>query len=61
MNEALLTEREVSEQTNLSVLTLQKWRWLNTGPPWLKLGGAVRYKRSDVDAWLASRTVTPGK
>lgn len=40
--------------------TLTNWRHLGRGPRYLKLeGGQVRYRRSDVDAWLASSEHDP--
>lgn len=35
--------------------TLRNWRSAGTAPPALKLGGAVRWRVADVDAWLAAR------
>jgi len=37
--------------------TLVCFRVKGFGPPYCKLGGAVRYRRVDLDAWLASRLV----
>lgn len=39
--------------------TLTQWRYLGEGPPYIKVGGSVRYRRSDVDAWLEAHTVRP--
>ena len=40
--------------------TLTQWRYLNVGPPYIKVGpSSVRYRKSDVDAWLESQTVRP--
>ena len=33
---------------------VRRWRLLNQGPRFLKIGAAVRYRREDVDAWLDS-------
>lgn len=34
--------------------TLRKWRLFgDRGPRWRKLRGAIRYERSDVEAWIA--------
>jgi hypothetical protein len=30
-------------------------------PPFVRIGHAIRYLPSDLDAWLASRRQTPGK
>jgi predicted DNA-binding transcriptional regulator AlpA len=48
-------EHEVSTMTDLSVLTLRRWRSQGKGPRFLKLGGAVRYRLSDVEAWLLAQ------
>jgi predicted DNA-binding transcriptional regulator AlpA len=51
----LLNERDVARITGLSVASVRRWRLLRRGPTYLKIGAAVRYKREDVTAWLASR------
>ena len=38
--------------------TLRKWRVTGGGPPYVRLGGRVAYRRADVDAWIADRTFT---
>ena len=43
-----LTEREVSEFTRIGMKTLQQHRWKNTGIPYHKFGGTVRYSEEDV-------------
>ena len=50
----LLSERELSEYSGIAVRTLQSWRlrW-DQGPPFRKLGGAVRYDVQLFDAWAA--------
>lgn len=55
----LLTPEEFSALTKIPEDTLQDWRTDRTGPPFLKLGRAVRYRRADVRAWLEARVVTP--
>jgi predicted DNA-binding transcriptional regulator AlpA len=51
--ETLLDEAEVSKVIGRSVPTLQKDRVKGAGPPYVKLGRHVRYRPSDVQAWLA--------
>lgn len=57
----LLTAREVAAILKVTVYTLENWRGLRSGPKYLKLGegirAPVRYKRSDVDAYLTSSSV----
>ncbi|MEY9575112.1 putative DNA-binding transcriptional regulator AlpA [Bradyrhizobium diazoefficiens] len=45
-----------SAHSGLSVSFLEKLRVVGGGPPFIKVGKAVRYKLSDVDTWLAART-----
>lgn len=54
--EEWLTPPEAAKLAKLSVRTLSDKRWKKTGPPYRKLspgkGGRIRYRRSDVLAWL---------
>lgn len=55
----LLDDRQLAEILGVSPKTLANWRCskrLNI--PYIKLSRAVRYRRSDVDAYLNKRTVT---
>lgn len=54
MAEELLTPQELADELLVPPHTLAQWRYLGRGPVFLKLGGHVRYRRSDVDGWLAS-------
>ncbi|MGW0494990.1 helix-turn-helix transcriptional regulator [Streptomyces sp. NPDC003007] len=53
----LLTPVEAARVAKLSVSTLKDKRWKGTGPKFIKLspgrGGRIRYRRSDVEAWLS--------
>jgi len=49
----LLTVQQVSELTGISVETLNQWRSLRKGPPFLKIEGRlVRYRRADLVKYL---------
>jgi predicted DNA-binding transcriptional regulator AlpA len=50
--EHLLTEHDVAFFVGVSVASVRRWRTLGTGPAYLKIGSAVRYKPSDVAGWL---------
>lgn len=57
--ETLLTPEQAAQVLGLSVKTLATWR--STGRqalPFIRCGGRVRYRRSDVAAWLESRART---
>lgn len=51
----LMTTAEVAERLHISEGTVRWWRHVRTGPPSFKVCGAVRYRRTDVEAWLDSQ------
>ena len=53
----LLTPQEAADALKLSVHTLSAWRSRPgaDGPDWINVGGAIRYKRSDLDKWISTR------
>ena len=58
--QTLLTEAEVSKQLRVSLAALRKWRVMNRGPQFLKIGSLVRYRQGDIDRWLESVPVGGG-
>ena len=52
----LLTPPEVAEQFRVTVGYLATRRFEGEGPPYVKVGAAVRYRASDVADWLAANT-----
>lgn len=55
----LLNDHQLAAELNISRRTLQNWRPAKKGPPYVRFGGAIRYRRSDVDRWLARNSVAP--
>ena len=55
MQDKLLSTKELSEYLGIAVSTIIEYRMNNSGPVYAKLGHLVRYKKSDVDAWIESR------
>lgn len=49
-----LTTEEAARLVGLSRKTLEAKRLTGEGPRFLKLGRSVRYRREDIDAWLAA-------
>ena len=39
--------------------TLAHWRSEGRGPAYVKIGARVAYRGTDLNAWLASRTIKP--
>ena len=56
-HECALPVREAANYLGLSISTLNKLRCSGGGPPFLKLGRAVRYSPDDLKEWLDSRRV----
>lgn len=54
-----LTPKEAADYVRHSERTLIRWRNARTGPPWVKTGGKILYRRKDLDAWLERQTVDP--
>jgi len=50
----MMSERQVAEYMNMSLSSLRKWRLFRKGPKFVKLGRAIRYRRTDVETWLSS-------
>jgi hypothetical protein len=53
MDDELLEPADVSRQVKRPENWLAKLRVIGGGPKFLKIGGKIRYRRSDVEAWLA--------
>ena len=54
-----LTESEVSELIGVTRATLQNWRWRRVGLPYSKFMRSVRYKESDLYAYMEARRIVP--
>lgn len=53
----LATPKEVAERLRYTTEGLSQMRYKGNGPKYIKLGGrAVRYRWSDVEAWLDEQT-----
>ena len=54
----LLTEKELSAWLGLSLPNLQRMRSNGTGPRYVQLSARrLAYRKSNVEAWLAARTI----
>ena len=52
----LLNEKQAAEFLGLKPRTLQAWRWSGGGPKYVRLSArAVRYRQSDLDAFVDAR------
>jgi len=52
----LLTPQVLAEGLGVPVQTIYVWRTKGAGPRGIKVGRHLRYRRSDVEAWLDAQT-----
>jgi hypothetical protein len=58
---SLLTEKVAARLLAVSNRTLQTWRCKGIGPAFVRAGRAVRYRQTDLDAWIVANTVGRGE
>ena len=51
----VMNTKEAAGYVRLGKPTLERFRISGDGLVYVKLGSAVRYRKADLDAWLASR------
>ena len=52
---ALITSKEAALYLGCEYTTMEVWRARRRGPPYVKVGRLVRYRRQDLDRWLKER------
>lgn len=57
--DAFLTEAEAAELSGFSVRTLQAWRTHGGGPPFVRVGRAIRYRRGALIDWMNGNAPPP--
>jgi hypothetical protein len=55
-----LTPSQLASSLNRSVVTLERWRRLRIGPPYLRICGRVLYCPADVAAWIEEQRQATG-
>jgi len=50
--ERLMTSKEVAEFLQVPVSTIHQWRYRSKGPKGFRVGKHIRFRRSDVEAWI---------
>jgi len=51
----LLSPAALAEYLDVPIATVYRWRSRGDGPPGIRVGRHVRYRRRDVEAWLDSK------
>lgn len=54
--ETLLSPEQLAYMLHVPLGTVYQWRYRGGGPKGIKVGRHVRYRMSDIDAWLTSKT-----
>lgn len=54
-SDALLTPKQTAAVLNLSTSWLAKQRLKGGGPPYIKMGGAVRYNAAILQEWMRGK------
>jgi len=62
MEASHLNQIELAVRWRVSHRTLERWRWTGEGPRFIKLGGRVVYRLSDIEEYEQTmiRASTPG-
>ena len=47
------SQETVAAIRDCSIKTIERDRWIGRGIPFIKMGRLVRYRKSDINAWLA--------
>jgi hypothetical protein len=50
-----MTQIDLARRWRISPRTLERWRWLNQGPRYIKIGGRVVYRVADIEMFEATR------
>ena len=50
-----LSQIQLSDRWGISHRTLERWRWIGEGPPYLKIGGRVVYRLEDIERYETVR------
>lgn len=58
--ECLVGEREVARQFGVSLATVRRWRLVGGGPRYIKVGASVKYRPSELTAFLNTRPTGGG-
>jgi excisionase family DNA binding protein len=53
----LLTQDQLADYLQIPVRTIEGWRFRQYGPRALRMGKHVRYRESDVQAWIDEEAV----
>ncbi len=56
MDDDLLGVKELAAEFHVSPATVYGWRTRGRGPRAIKVGGLLRFRRSEIDRWLEANS-----
>ncbi len=56
MENPFINQDKLADRWHLSPRTLERWRWEKIGPTYLKVGGRVLYRLSDIEQFELENT-----
>jgi excisionase family DNA binding protein len=59
--EQLLTTEGVAAYLQVAEKTVRNWRSRGEGPSVVRVGGAIRYRKADIDRWLDENAEPPSR
>src|SRR5437899_33845 len=59
MNQPYLKPDEAGAMIAVSPKTMANWRASGYGPPWYRVGGAVRYSAAELISWVRTQECRP--
>jgi hypothetical protein len=54
-DDTLFSQMTVAAIRQCSTATIERDRWVGTGVPFIKMGRLVRYRKSDIRAWVQAQ------
>jgi hypothetical protein len=61
MNDELLRPVDAANLIDASTACLAAWRFRKVVLPFVVINGLIRYRRSDLEAYITAHTITPGQ
>ena len=61
MNEPMIDAKQVAEMLGVSIHTVYRLKDKTGGLPAYKVGGCVRFRRSEVETYITTQTVKPAE
>ena len=58
--EPLISAQELAEYLDVPLATVYAWRYRRQGPPGLRVGKHLRYRRIDVNEWISGQLEDTG-